>query len=88
MTIRSTTHAISALAASLAFAAGAAFAQSQDDAFRVLDTDGSGGVSLEELQAAGANVSEESFALYDTDGSGELSADEYAAWTSGETPGQ
>lgn len=88
MTTRSTVYAISTTAVCFALFAGAALAQGQDDAFRALDTDGSGGVSLDELRAAGANVSEESFALYDTDGSGELSAAEYAAWTGGETPGQ
>ena len=72
-----------AFASSLALCA-AAFAQSDTDSgFSALDTDGSGGVSLSELQAAGANVTAETFAMHDTDGSGELSAEEYAAWAGG-----
>ena len=78
------TPRIYAVAAALAMTAGVARAQDDSSGgFSVLDTDGSGGVSLSELQAAGANVTEETFALYDTDGSGELSAEEYAAWAGG-----
>ena len=71
-----------AISAAIALVGGAAFAQ-DGSAFSALDTDGSGGVSLAELQAAGANVTEETFALYDTDASGELSAEEYSAWAGG-----
>ena len=70
-----------AFAASLGLCA-AAFAQS-GAGFNTLDTDGSGGLSLSELEAAGANVTAETFAIYDADGSGELSAEEYAAWAGG-----
>ena len=78
------TPRIYAMTAALAMTASAACAQdSSSGGFSVLDTDGSGGVSLSELQAAGATITEETFALYDTDGSGELSADEYAAWAGG-----
>ena len=71
-----------AMSAAIALTAGTALAQ-DDSAFSTLDADGSGGISLAELQAAGANVTEETFALYDTDASGELSAEEYAAWAGG-----
>ena len=59
----------------LAFA-GAAMAQNFSDA----DTDESGGISLEELQAVDPNVTEAEFTLYDTDLSGELDEDQYEEW--------
>lgn len=75
------TPRIMTITAALAMAASAACAQSESDGgFSILDTDGSGGVSLTELQTAGATVTEETFALYDADGSGELSPEEYATW--------
>ena len=51
------TPRIYAMTAALAMTASAACAQDDSSGgFSVLDTDGSGGVSLSELQAAGANV--------------------------------
>lgn len=83
------TPRIYAITAALAMTASAACAQSDSDGgFSVLDTDRSGGISLSELQAAGATVTEETFALYDADGSGELSLEEYASWAGGEKSGQ
>lgn len=66
----------------LAFAlmAGAACAQEPD--FAALDRDGSGGLSLQEVQAAIPDATEEDFAKHDADGSGELSESEFAAWIS------
>ena len=61
---------------------GAAFAQdAMAPDFGSLDTDGSGGISLTELQVAMPGVTAEAFAAADTDGDGELSADEFAAAT-------
>ena len=45
----------------------------------VEDLDASGGLSLEELQAAYADLTEEQFVLLDTDESGEVSLEELAA---------
>lgn len=59
-------------------AAGAANAQQVD--FASLDTDGSGGLSLAEVQAVAPGATAEDFARYDTDGSGELSESEFNAW--------
>ncbi|MBB5517594.1 EF-hand domain-containing protein [Amphiplicatus metriothermophilus] len=61
-----------------AFLAGAAHAQGTD--FPALDRDGSGGLSLQEVQAAIPDATEEDFAKYDADGSGELSEAEFSAW--------
>lgn len=59
---------------------GVALAQDLD--FATLDTDMSGGISFEELQAAVPDVTEDEFAGYDTDGDGELSEEELAAVSS------
>lgn len=61
-----------------ALLAGAAHAQGAD--FATLDQDGSGGLSLQEVQAAIPSATEEEFAKYDADGSGELSESEFSAW--------
>ncbi len=63
-------------AAALSIIAGAAYAAD----FDALDTDGSGGLSIAEVQAAAPNVSTEEFAAYDADGSGELSRGEFDQW--------
>jgi len=68
------------LASGLLFTATAACAQDQDSGFAGLDVDGSGGLSLEEVQAAVPDVTTETFAAYDTDASGDLSTDEFAVW--------
>lgn len=64
------------------FAAGAAQAQGAD--FASLDSDGSGGLSISEVQAAVPTATEEEFAQYDADGSGELSEAEFNAWVAGQ----
>lgn len=64
------------------FAAGGAQAQGVD--FASLDTDGSGGLSLAEMQVAVPTATQEEFARYDADGSGELSEAEFGAWVAGE----
>lgn len=69
---------LTALGAVFALAAGAAYAQG--DQFTQLDADGSGGLSLTEIQAAVPQATQEEFAQYDADGSGELSASEFSAW--------
>lgn len=61
-----------------AFAAGSAFSQTS---FEALDTDSSGGVTLEEAAAAGLNWTEEQFAAADADGDGTLNPEEFAAAT-------
>lgn len=43
------------------------------------DTDGNGSYSMEEMQAAVADLSAETFAEIDADANGEVSADELAA---------
>lgn len=53
--------------------------------FATLDTDGSGGLSLAEVQAAAPEVTEEEFAGYDVDESGELSEVEFDAWKASKT---
>lgn len=47
--------------------------------FAALDTDGSGGVSLEEMQAGKNKRVAEQFARMDTDGNGEISLEEHQA---------
>lgn len=69
---------IIAAAAFALSAAGVANAQQVD--FASLDTDGSGGLSLSEVQAIAPGATAEDFARYDTDGSGELSESEFNAW--------
>jgi len=76
------------ISTALTFAAGAACAQSDDSEFTAADTDGSGGLSLEEVQAADVYASSEAFQAYDTDSSGELSADEYGVWVAARTSAQ
>ena len=66
----------SALIAALALSASPALAQ---DAFTSADTDGSGTLSLAEIQAVMPDMTAETMAEFDTDGDGELSADEFAA---------
>ncbi|MEL7485656.1 MAG: hypothetical protein AAGJ87_00405 [Pseudomonadota bacterium] len=48
--------------------------------FGDLDTDGSGGLSLFEVQTGAPQVTAEDFAAYDADSSGELSEDEFNSW--------
>ncbi len=62
----------------IGFAASAACAEDSD--FAVLDLDGSGSLSLTEVQTAAPQVSAEEFITYDKDSSGELSSDEFSAW--------
>jgi hypothetical protein len=73
---------LTALAAVLALAGGTAVAQ--DDQFAQLDADGSGGLSLSEVQAVLPQATETEFAQYDADQSGELSASEFGAWAGSE----
>jgi Ca2+-binding EF-hand superfamily protein len=47
--------------------------------FSRLDKDGSGGVSLSEMQSHRSNATQEDFATLDTDGNGQLSQDELKA---------
>lgn len=47
--------------------------------FSRIDQDGSGGVSLTEMQAHRPNATQEDFAKLDTDGNGQLSAEELKA---------
>lgn len=51
--------------------------------FAVVDSDGSGLVSVEEAAAAGWEWSEEQFAEADADGDGYLNAEEFAAAVAG-----
>ena len=55
--------------------------------FSDLDTDGSGGLSLTEVQLHAPDVTAEGFAAYDADGSGELSEVEYTAWVQASSEG-
>lgn len=48
--------------------------------FDALDADGSGALSLAEIQNAAPDVTAEAFAAADADGSGELSRTEFDAW--------
>ncbi len=48
--------------------------------FESLDADGSGGLSLTEVQAAAPAVTADEFSAYDEDASGELSVDEFSTW--------
>ena len=50
-----------------------------------LDTDGSGGVSIEELLVANDSVTPEAFASADADASGELSVEELAVFSASMT---
>tara|TARA_R110002124_G_scaffold109676_4_gene262775 strand:- start:1922 stop:2173 length:252 start_codon:yes stop_codon:yes gene_type:complete len=61
----------------------AAFAQTATD-FVSVDTDASGGVTMEEAQVAWPDLTVEAFAAADTDGNGELSAEEYGLLISAE----
>lgn len=70
------------LAAISALAATAAYAEGE---FLAMDADASGGLSLLELQAVMPNVSEDDFSRFDADASGELSVDEYGAWLAAKT---
>lgn len=54
-------------------------AEKTGGAFDQLDTDGSGGISFAEIQAAHPAVTAEVFAAADGDGSGDLSKDEFGA---------
>jgi len=63
-----------------ALSAGSACAQDSDGGFSSVDTDGSGSISLAEMQYAKPDATAEDFTLYDTDGDGDLSLDEYAGW--------
>lgn len=69
---------LTALGAVFALAAGAASAQG--DQFSQLDADGSGELSLKEIQAVVPQATKSEFSQYDADGSGELSASEFTAW--------
>ncbi|RDE10307.1 EF-hand domain-containing protein [Pelagibacterium lacus] len=61
--------------------AGGALAQDLD--FATLDADGSGALTLEELQVAIPDLTAESFAMLDTDANGEISEEEFAALSAG-----
>jgi Ca2+-binding EF-hand superfamily protein len=74
---------LAACAALFAFSGAAAFAQI--DQFTQLDADGSGGLSLQEIQTAVPQVTSSEFKEYDTDKSGELSSSEFSAWLSGDS---
>jgi hypothetical protein len=63
-------------AAAIGLFAGVAYAGD----FEQLDADGSGGLSLAEVQAAAPSVTTEEFAAFDADGSGELSMSEFDQW--------
>jgi len=63
------------------FAISAATASAEETDFSTIDTDGSGGLSLAEVQGVAPNVTAEEFASYDVDASGDLSIDEFTAWT-------
>ncbi|GJL94895.1 MAG: hypothetical protein DHS20C05_13000 [Hyphococcus sp.] len=62
----------------IGFTASAACAEDSD--FAVIDTDGSGSLSLTEVQTAAPQVTAEEFITYDVDSSGELSAEEFSVW--------
>lgn len=65
--------AASILAAGLAGAAGA-----QD--FAVVDANGDGFVTLDEVNAVDSAVTADGFAAFDTDGDARLSEDEFTVW--------
>ena len=69
---------LTALGAVFALAAGSASAQG--DQFSQLDVDGSGELSLKEIQAVVPQATKSEFSQYDADGSGELSASEFSEW--------
>lgn len=56
------------------------FAQDDASGFAAADTDMSGGVSLEEVQAISPDVTSDGFDAYDADADGELSEDEFETW--------
>lgn len=56
------------------------FAQDEASGFSAADTDMSGGVSLEEVQAISPDVTSDGFDAYDADADGELSEDEFETW--------
>ena len=62
----------------IGFTASAACADDSD--FAVIDADGSGSLSLTEVQTAAPQVTAEEFITYDADSSGELSAEEFSVW--------
>jgi len=62
----------------LGFASGSAFAQAS---FETIDTDQSGGVTLEEANKAGLPWTQEQFAAADIDQNGSLNVDEFTAAT-------
>lgn len=68
--------------AASAFLLASTGAHAQDVNFADVDADGSGGLSLAEVQAVAPSATQEQFTAYDTDGSGELSEAEFAAWLS------
>ncbi|MEM8771557.1 MAG: hypothetical protein AAGD92_07905 [Pseudomonadota bacterium] len=65
---------------SLGFAMTATAACAVGADFEALDTDGSGGLSLLEVQTAAPSVSTEEFAAFDADANGELSKGEFEDW--------
>ncbi|CCG07617.1 Predicted signal transduction protein containing EFhand domain [Pararhodospirillum photometricum DSM 122] len=77
-------------ASSLSYSLLAAITQNRSDAFSKLDSDSSGGVTLEELKTAGQNVPggnnassvEALFTQMDTDGNGEVSSSEFQTYQS------
>ena len=77
-------------ASSLSYSLLAAITQNRSDAFSKLDSDGSGGVTLEELKTAGQNVPggnnassiQALFTAMDTDGNGEVSSSEFQSYQS------
>jgi len=80
--------AVSALSMTGALSLNGAFAQGDPmtgaaprgaAGFATVDADGSGGLSLAEVQAAMPDVSKDLFELHDADGSGDLSAAEFNA---------
>ena len=73
--------------AALLFVSGTAIASTSPIEFSALDLDGSGGLSLSEVQAAASETTAEEFAEFDEDGSGELSEIEYAAWATTSSEG-
>ncbi len=68
------------LTAVFGLAASAACAEDTTNEFAAIDADGSGNLSLTEIQAAAPEVTATEFIAYDSDGSGDLSAEEFAAW--------
>ena len=67
-------------AAAVAGLSGAAFAQDVELNFDELDTNGDGGVSLQEVQAADPEVEATDFNAFDRDYDAKLDETEFDAW--------